>query len=207
MVEESENEERINIMTLGNTEVGKTSFILRFTENQYQDSYLATVGVDFKLKSVTIKEKQYNLFFYDTTGQERYKSLSVNLIKSAHGIIIMYDITSKQSFNSVYDWIQNVKNVKGENFPMILVGNKKDKEEERLIAKEEGENIAKEYKIDFFEISNKQNINVQEAGLAITNKVIEKREKEGSEGSSPAYTTSSKLSKKSAQKNVKKSCC
>ena len=59
MVEESENEERINIMTLGNTEVGKTSFILRFTENQYQDSYLATVGVDFKLKSITIKEKQY----------------------------------------------------------------------------------------------------------------------------------------------------
>ena len=207
MVEESENEERINIMTLGNTEVGKTSFILRFTENQYQDSYLATVGVDFKLKSITIKEKQYNLFFYDTTGQERYKSLSVNLIKSAHGVIIMYDITSKQSFNSVYDWIQNVKNVKGENFPMILVGNKKDKEKERLIAKEEGENIAKEYKIDFFEISNKQNINVQEAGLAITNKVIEKREKEGSEDSSPAYTTSSKLSKKLAQKNVKKSCC
>ena len=195
MVEENENEERINIMTLGNTEVGKTSFILRFTENQYQDSYLATVGVDFKLKSITIKEKQY------------YKSLSVNLIKSAHGVIIMYDITSKQSFNSVYDWIQNVKNVKGENFPMILVGNKKDKEEERLIAKEEGENIAKEYKIDFFEISNKQNINVQEAGFAITNKVIEKREKEGSEGSSPAYTTSSKLSKKLAQKDVKKSCC
>ena len=76
-----------------------------------------------------------------------------------------------------------------------------------LIKNEEGENIAKEYKIDFFEISNKQNINVQEAGLAITNKVIEKREKEGSEGSSPAYTTSSKLSKKLAQKNVKKSCC
>ena len=63
--------------------------------------------------------------------------MSVNLIKSAHGVIIMYDITSKQSFNSVYDWIKNVKNVKGENFPMILVGNKKDKEKERLIAKEE----------------------------------------------------------------------
>ena len=159
MTEESESEERINIMTLGNAEVGKTSFILRYTENKFQDTYLATVGVDFKLKTMTIKEKAYKIFFYDTTGQERYKSLSLNMIKSAHGVIIMYDITNKSSFNSIYDWIKDVKNCKGANFPMILVGNKIDKEEERIISKEEGENLAKEYNIDFFEISNKNDIN------------------------------------------------
>ena len=135
--------------------------------------------------------------------EEENKKLNLKILELEKKI----EELQNELINSVYDWIKNVKNVKGENFPMILVGNKKDKEKERLIAKEEGENIAKEYKIDFFEISNKQNINVQEAGLAITNKVIEKREKEGSEGSSPAYTTSSKLSKKLAQKNVKKSCC
>ena len=209
MLEEKENEERINIMTLGNTEVGKTSFILRYSENQFQDTYLATIGIDFKLKTMTINEKPYKIFLYDTTGQERYKSLSVNMIKNAHGVIIMYDISNKTSFNSVGDWIKNVKDYKGEDFPMILIGNKIDKEKQRIISKEDGEKIGKKYNIDFIEISNKQNINVNEAGLTIVKKIIEKRGNEYNESNrdnSVTYSLSD-IVKVSNKDNRNKKCC
>ena len=116
MTDENENEnefeEKINIMTLGNTTVGKTCFILKFTENRFQETYLVTIGLDFKMKTIQIKEKKYKIFFYDTTGQERYKSIALNTIKNANGILLMYDITNEESFKSIPNWIQSVKDVK-----------------------------------------------------------------------------------------------
>ena len=208
MDEESDSEERINIMTLGNSMVGKTSFIIKYTENNFQDSYLATVGIDFKVKTINIKDKQYKLFFYDTTGQEKYKSIAFNVIKTAHGIILMYDITDNASFTAIPEWITSVKDTKGKDFPMILCGNKIDLEEERKISKEDGEGLADEYKIDFFEISNKDGTNVEEAGLRIVNKILEKRQNEGLIDYNSSHS-SSKLSRssKSIQQDDSKKCC
>ena len=164
--------ESINIMTLGNTAVGKTSFIIKYTEDTFQEVYLSTIGIDFKVKTVTIKDKQYKLFFYDTTGQERFRSLSFNIIKNAHGIILMYDITNKSSFDSIPEWIKNIKESKGADFPMILCGNKIDKEDERVITREESEELSNEYVIDFFEISNKNGINIEKAVLSLVKKIL-----------------------------------
>ena len=164
--------ESINIMTLGNTAVGKTSFIIKYTEDTFQEVYLSTIGIDFKVKTVTIKDKQYKLFFYDTTGQERFRALSFNIIKNAHGIILMYDITNKSSFNSIPEWIKNIKESKGEDFPMILCGNKIDKENERKVSREESEELVNEYNIDFFEISNKEGINIEKAVLSLVKKIL-----------------------------------
>ena len=183
MTDENENEnefeEKINIMTLGNTTVGKTCFILKFTENRFQETYIATIGLDFKMKTIQIKEKKYKIFFYDTTGQERYKSIALNTIKNANGILLMYDITNEESFKSIPNWIQSVKDVKGNDFPMVLSGNKIDKKDERKISKEQGEKLAANYNMEFFEISNKDGINVEECGLALANKILEKRKKDG----------------------------
>ena len=208
MSEDSESEERINIMTLGNTMVGKTSFIINFTENNFQESYLATVGIDFKVKNVTIKDKLYKLFFYDTTGQEKYKSIAFNIIKTAHGVILMYDITDKATFNSIPEWITSVKDTKGEDFPLILCGNKIDLEEERKVYKEDGEDLADEYKINFFEISNKDGTNVEEAGLCIVNKILEKRQRDGLTDNNTLHS-SNKLSSssKSTQEDNSGRCC
>ena len=208
MSEDSESEERINIMTLGNTMVGKTSFIIKFTENNFQESYLATVGIDFKVKNVTIKDKLYKLFFYDTTGQEKYKSIAFNIIKTAHGVILMYDITDKSTFNSIPEWIKSVKYRKGEDFPLILCGNKIDLEEERKVYKEDGEDLADEYKINFFEISNKDGTNVEEAGLCIVNKILEKRQRDGLTDNNTLHS-STKLSSssKSTQEDNSVRCC
>ena len=203
---ENENEERINIMTLGNTEVGKSCFILRFTDNIFQEIYLATVGIDFKIKTETINNKQYKLFLYDTTGQEKYKSIALNIIKNAQGIILMYDITDRKSFESIPEWIKSVKDAKGSNFPMILLGNKLDKEDVRVIKEKEGKELADEYNIKFFETSNKTGINIQEAGMALVNEILKINNLENRESKLSKKNTI--LSKKSVKlKNDSKRCC
>ena len=172
---ENVNEDIINIMTLGISSVGKTSFIFRFTENTFQNLFISTIGIDYKVKIIEIENTKYKLIFYDTAGQEKFKSVAPNLIKKAHGIIIMYDITNKSSFDSIPDIIKNIKEEKGNDFPMILIGNKIDLEPDREIKKEEGKDLASKNGIEFFEISNKEGINIQEAGFAIVNTILEKR--------------------------------
>ena len=204
---ENENEERINIMTLGNTEVGKSCFILRFTDNIFQEIYLATVGIDFKIKTETINNKQYKLFLYDTTGQEKYKSIALNIIKNAQGIILMYDITDRKSFESIPDWIKSVKDAKGSNFPMILLGNKLDKEDVRVIKEKEGKELADEYKIKFFETSNKTGINIQEAGMALVNEILKINNLENRENTMSNNNNTRLSIKNTKVKKESKRCC
>ena len=204
---DNENEERINIMTLGNSEVGKTCFILKYTENFFQELYLTTVGIDFKIKNETINNKQYKLFLYDTTGQEKYKSIALNIIKNAQGIILMYDITNKKSFESIPEWIRSIKDAKGDNFPMILLGNKLDKEDIRIVSEKDGKDLAKEYNMEFFETSNKDGTNIQEAGRALVNEILKSQENDIKDSFISKSSNNSKLSKKSPLKNDNKRCC
>ena len=203
---ENENEERINIMTLGNTEVGKSCFILRFTDNIFQEIYLATVGIDFKIKIETINNKQYKLFLYDTTGQEKYKSIALNIIKNAQGIILMYDITDRKSFESIPDWIKSVKDAKGSNFPMILLGNKLDKEDVRVIKEKEGKELADEYNIKFFETSNKTGTNIQEAGMALVNEILKINNLENRENLMSNNNTRLSIKNTKVKKDSKRCC-
>ena len=206
MNEDVENAEFIKIMTLGNMKVGKTNFILKYTEDKFEESHISTIGLDFKIKKVEINNKHYQLLLFDTAGQERYKSIALNIIKDAHGILLMYDITDKATFDSIPDWIQSIKDLKGDDFPLILLGNKIDLEEERNISKEEGQKFADKIGIQFFETSNKNGINIQEAGLALIKKIIEKKEKEKFDLNS---SNSLQLSKKTKVKlsDDAKRCC
>ena len=205
---ENENEERINIMTLGNSEVGKTCYILKYTENFFQELYLTTVGIDFKIKTETINNKQYKLFLYDTTGQEKYKSIALNIIRNAQGIILMYDITNKKSFESIPEWIKSIRDSKGENFPMILLGNKLDKEDIRVISEKEGKELADEYGIKFFETSNKTGVNIQESGMALVNEILKIKENEIKNSFISKSSHNSKLSsKRTTLKSEEKRCC
>ena len=170
--EVSNNEETIKIIILGDSKVGKTSFIIRFTKNKFDETYLATIGVDYKDRIINIENKLYKLMFYDTAGEERYKSIPKNHIKNVQGIILMYDITNKLSFESINDWISDVKEIQGENFPMILVGNKIDLNESREVTEEMGYELAEKNQIEFFETSNKDGTNIQDAGLEIVYKIL-----------------------------------
>ena len=134
--------EKINLLALGNAAVGKTSFILRYTEDCFREIYLTSLGMDFRTKTITLPNKKtYRIDIYDTAGQEKYRSISLNTIKYADGIILMYDITSSKSFEAIDGWLESIKMTKSENFPLILVGNKCDLEAQRIVLHEEGEEI------------------------------------------------------------------
>ena len=176
------NLEKIKVFTLGDGSVGKSCFILKYTEDKFQQSHLITTGIDLKSKVEKLENgKEYRVDFYDTAGQERFQSISLNSIKSADGIILMYDITRQKTYDNISVWMESVKECKGENFPMILIGNKSDLEQKRIISKEEGEELALKYKLKFFEISNKTGDNVKKAGLEIINQIVGIKEKEKSE--------------------------
>ena len=174
-----EDEERINIMALGNFAVGKTSLIIRYTECCFQPVYLFTMGIDFKIKKITLpNKKKLKIYFYDTTGQERFKSLTKNSIKIADGILLLYDITQKKSFEAISEWMKSIQEIKGDNFPIILLGNKCDLENKREITKEQGIDISNKYNISFYEISNKEGINTEEPFSDLINKILENKKNE-----------------------------
>ena len=174
---QKKEDERINILTLGNSAVGKTSFMIRYTEDNFREVYLSSIGMDYKSKKVTLpNNKTYRIELYDTAGQEKYRAISLNLVKYAEGIILMYDITSRDSFESISGWIESIKDVKSDNFPIILVGNKCDLEDRRKVSLKEGENLGKQFGMKFFETSNKDGLNIDNVCLELIKQIIEQRE-------------------------------
>ena len=157
-----------HIVTLGDARVGKTSLIIRYIENSFVDSYLSTLGMDSRLKKIKLKnDEEIKVRITDSAGQERFKSLSANYIKKANGILLVYDITNKDSFNNINKWVKEIKEKSHslEERPTVLIGNKLDLEEKRCISKEQGEELAKNFcgKIKFFETSCKTGENIEEA--------------------------------------------
>ena len=200
---------KIRVFTLGDGGVGKSCFIIKYTEDRFEESHLLTTGIDLRSKVVQLENgKTYKVDFYDTAGQERYRSISVNSIKSAEGIILMYDITKQKTYDDITEWMENVKQIKGTDFPMILIGNKSDLENQRIVSKEEGEELALKFNLKFFEISNKDGNNVKEAALEIINQIVDKKEKENNEliKDYEVLNNNFQLDKKKAKENKNKSC-
>ncbi len=172
-----ENEKKkINLFTLGESTVGKSCFIRRFCKDVFSNDYLATFGFDCMLKDIKLKNGEIlKLNFHDTAGQEKYRSVAFNLIRNADGIFVMYDISKQKTFEAIDMWIKSIKNVKGEDFPKILIGNKCDLDEEREIQKSQGKEKAEEYKMEFFECSNKTNINIKESVMCLVKQILNKQ--------------------------------
>ena len=154
----------VKLIVLGNTSVGKSSFILKYIEDKFVLNYIATLGIDFKQKKLKLKNGQeVRLRIYDTAGQERFKSVAVSFIKKAEGVILIYDIGNKATFESLEEWIKNIKESGKENLPIILVGNKCDlPPEKRQVELIEGKDKAEEFNLPFFETSCKEGINIKE---------------------------------------------
>jgi small GTP-binding protein len=190
---------QLTLFILGNSSVGKTSFIHKYVKNDFKDSYKNTIGIDYCSRNMKLPTgEEFEIFFYDTAGQEKYKSMSFNLIKKADGILLLYDISERSSFDDINQWIENIKNVKGDNFPVIMIGNKCDLEE-RDITQIEGELFANEHGFSFEETSCKEGINIEESVQDLVLNILEKKKKENVKEN---FTF--KLSKK---KEKKKKCC
>jgi Ras-related protein Rab-1A len=151
------------ILLLGDSSVGKTCFLLRFTEDTFTDNHISTIGVDYKLKIINSGDKIVKLQVWDTAGQDRFRSITKNYFRGSHGIILIYDITSTNSFNNIKTWLQQIREALGNTVIILLVGNKLDLEQNRRVSKEEGQQLASDNKMGFYETSAKDGTNTNEA--------------------------------------------
>lgn len=147
---------------IGDQAVGKSNLLLRYIHGEFKNEYHATIGVEFAAKSINIKDKLYRIQIWDTAGQENYKSITRAYYKNSVCALIVYDISNRDSFTNVCSWIEDCKNQCPKTVYMILVGNKSDLEEQREVRKEEGQDLADKYGINFFETSAKTGENVEE---------------------------------------------
>ena len=169
---EKQPEYMIKLLVLGDLSVGKSSFIYRFIEDKFNTDSIPTTGLDLKTADLLINNKKVRVHLWDTVGQEKYKSITQNLILRVQGIIILFDITNKDSFNNLNEWIKTVREQVGNNLAILLVGNKCDLEENRLVFKEEANIFAKNEKIKYIETSCKTGENIIKAIDYICEKII-----------------------------------
>ena len=166
-------DKKCQLLIIGDAIVGKTSILSRFENNSFNPNYLATVGLDFFKKEVIIDNKKIRIKIWDTAGQERYKSLTKGFFRNAQGIIIVFDVTNKESFDNLQYWIQSILNNISDigNIPVIIIGNKIDLPQ-REINKEDGENYAKKYNYKYFETSAKSGENIEESIMFLVREVL-----------------------------------
>lgn len=198
---------KIKVMLLGESQIGKTSIIQRYVKNNFNLSYITTVGIDFQLKKLEINNKTVKLQIWDTAGQERFKNITKNYFHSSDGFIIGYDITSRNSFNNVSTWLNEINENASEEIQKILIGNKCDLSE-RQVSTEEGKKLAEENGMKFFETSAKSDINVKEVFESITKDIIECQEKSNGENNRNSITINRETEKKKDESSKdKKKCC
>ena len=164
-------------LIVGDSGVGKSSLLLRFDEDKFSNNFLSTIGIDFRSKVVNIDGTQVKLQLWDTSGQERFKTITHAYYRGAVGVILVYDITDPLTFNNVGMWINSLKEHATPNILKILVGNKCDLEDSRIITRNRGQKLAEEYDIKFFEASAKNGNKVNEifkylAETALKNKLV-----------------------------------
>ena len=193
----------IKLVLIGDSGVGKTNFILQFTEGRTNNKYVSTVGFDFRSKIIQLEKskKKIKLQIWDTAGQERYMAINKNLFQKVEGIILMYDITNSSSFQNINKWLNMVKE-SVYNKTIILVGNKLDlSKEKRIVLESEGEKLAKENRIFFCEGSGFTGENVDKIFNYIAEKIYYRLLDDKSENLSCSLNLKKKFNKE------KRGCC
>ncbi|KAI9301487.1 GTP-binding protein ypt2 [Cunninghamella echinulata] len=143
--------------------VGKSCLLLRFSDDSFTPSFITTIGIDFKIRTIELDGKRIKLQIWDTAGQERFRTITTAYYRGAMGILLVYDVTDERSFGNVRNWFSNIEQHANEGVNKILIGNKCDMEDKRVVTKEQGETLANELGIQFMETSAKANIGVEEA--------------------------------------------
>ncbi|KAJ2157637.1 Ras- protein Rab-18 [Coemansia sp. RSA 552] len=164
------------LLMVGDSNVGKSSILLRFTDDQFlpPEETSATIGVDFKVKMFAVDGKQYKLTIWDTAGQERFRTLTSSYYRGAQGVILVYDVSSRETFEHLDTWMEELNTYcTNDEVVKMVVGNKIDKEGERQVSRAEGAEYARNHQTLFLECSAKTRIGVQQAVEELVNKIIE----------------------------------
>jgi len=164
----------MNYILVGDTAVGKSCLLLNFLDKTFKEEHMVTVGVDFGSKIVDHCGTRYKLLMWDTAGQETFNSVARSYYKNAVGVLLVYDVSNKKSYENIEKWLQEIEEFSNGQVSVIVVGNKTDLEEKRKISYETAEKMAKGRGMEYIETSAKQSKNIDEAFLKLTSFVHEK---------------------------------
>ncbi|KAK9124114.1 hypothetical protein Sjap_013716 [Stephania japonica] len=199
----------IKLLLIGDSGVGKSCLLLRFSDDSFTTSFITTIGIDFKIRTIELDGKRIKLQIWDTAGQERFRTITTAYYRGAMGILLVYDVTDESSFNNIRNWIRNIEQHASDNVNKILVGNKADMDEsKRAVPTSRGQALADEYGIKFFETSAKTNFNVEQVFFSIARDIKQRL----AESDSKAEPQTIKISKPDPTKGSsaapeKSSCC
>ena len=202
-IHEEKYDEKIKVMLIGDANVGKTSIIKRFCKNIFTPSFLSTYGLDFETKYLKINNKTINLQIWDTAGEERYRVIAKNYFNKSDGFVVVYDITNKNSFENVTNWLEQIQENASEHAQSILLGNKCDLEGKRIIKKEEGMELAKIHNINFYETSAEKGKNIDQAFNDLVKVILES----GVISRSESELSSTLVNNSVNDRNQRKKCC
>ncbi|GBG29832.1 Ras-related protein Rab-1A [Hondaea fermentalgiana] len=191
------------LLLIGDSGVGKSCLLLRFADDTYTESYISTIGVDFKIRTIEMDGKTIKLQIWDTAGQERFRTITSSYYRGAHGIIIVYDVTDQESFDNVKTWLQEIDRYAAEKVNTLLVGNKSDLTNKRVVSYEAAKEFADSVEMEFLETSAKNSTNVEKAFMVMASQIKQRMASQplGSGGSQPANVT------QLDGENVNSGCC
>ena len=163
------------ILTIGESGVGKTCVLRRFVENKFLKNHLATIGIDFKTKTLNINNQEIKLKIWDTAGQERFRNITTQYYKGADGIVLVYDVTDEASYEKIRDWMDQIlSNTQQDEIGLVLLGNKCDMDP-RNVTEEMGNKMAEDLKISYFETSALTGQGIKEAFEKLTRDIMQKK--------------------------------
>ncbi|KAM8838307.1 ras-related protein Rab-8A-like isoform 2-T2 [Synchiropus picturatus] len=165
------------LLLIGDSGVGKTCVLFRFSEDAFNSTFISTIGIDFKIRTIELDGKKIKLQIWDTAGQERFRTITTAYYRGAMGIMLVYDITNEKSFENIKNWIRNIEEHASSEVEKMVLGNKCDINDKRQVSKDRGEQLALEYGLKFMETSAKANINVENAFLTLARDIKSKMDK------------------------------
>uniref|UniRef100_A0A2K6VUI2 Uncharacterized protein n=1 Tax=Onchocerca volvulus TaxID=6282 RepID=A0A2K6VUI2_ONCVO len=197
----SEIDYSFTVMLIGDSCCGKTCLLIRFKDNTFlNNNFISTVGIDYRNKLVEVDKAKVKLQIWDTAGQERFLAITTTYYRGADALLLVYDLTNRQTFNNIRDWLARIKENAKETVLIILVGNKMDLQSNREVKYEEGRQLAEAYNIAFIETSAKSGQNVQKTFQEVARKLVRMQNGENVKNKSTIELTDSTLSNSS-------SCC
>ena len=192
----------VKLALLGDPSVGKTNIVIRFVDHTFSLNTTSTIGYDYKSKKISIGKEKLFLQIWDTAGQERYMALNKTILQKADGIMLVYDISQRETFNNIQKWIDTIKE-HNDKLPIILIGNKTDKKDERIVDILEGKKLAEDHNITFLETSALNGENIDKAFINFSNIVLDFL-KNKVKKVDDCFSLNSKISQ---NKKKKKKCC